>query len=423
MKRVLFLLFSGLLAAFFIVAWWQDSNRGWTKYQKQFRGTLAKEEKRSAPSGIKQVIVQELGVVDRCTTCHVAIDKPQLALAEEPFTAHPGNLLKSHPVEKFGCTTCHWGQGLATEADAAHGDVMYWEKPLLRGSLVQASCFQCHGDLDAVKAHVPQLARGKEVFEAVGCFGCHAVNKFGREFGGTISQDLSEVGSKPYELITADYEMMDPPHDRIHWLLRKINHPRTLNPGVRPQDLPEGEEEVYPSAMPYYGFEAGEVEALATFMLALTDTDYPASYVRGPKPEAQPSYGSPEEKGKAVFHRFGCNGCHGLEGFGGRHNWNAGLGSEIPPLLYVKGYYEDDVESLKDVIRNGRQPTPRSDLYSPYPLLYMPSWKERISEEEIDALVAYLFSLQDKLPGKPAASAPLPAAEPAPAEVPPAPAE
>jgi len=157
MKRVAFLLGSALLSLLFVLSVWQDTNREWTGYQQQFLNKLQKAERRGISGGIKQLIVPQLSRVDRCTTCHLAIDKPQLALAEEPFTAHPGEYLKWHPPEQFGCTVCHGGQGLATEVQAAHGEVEHWEKPLLRGELVQAACNKCHGDLQAIEAHVPKL--------------------------------------------------------------------------------------------------------------------------------------------------------------------------------------------------------------------------------------------------------------------------
>ncbi len=397
MKRILFLVFSGLLALLFVMTMWQDTNREWTHYQRRFLKTLAKDERRNVPTGIQQLLVASLDRVDRCTTCHVAIDKPQLALAEEPFTAHPGKFLQWHPVEKFGCTVCHGGQGLATEVKAAHGDVSHWEEPLLRGSLVQASCRQCHGDFQ----HNPKIAeqtfvlgKGRELFKAKGCYGCHAI----KEFGQTVSQDLTEVGSKSYLLIEADFEMMPEPHDRIHWLKAKLTNPRDLNPGVRAEALPPGEEEVFPSAMPHFGLAPDEVEALSVYLLSLTANDFPASYVT-PEPSAPtPTFASAIERGQAVFEKYGCAACHGIGGVGGRKNWNAGLGSEAPPLLYVKAYYEHDLEHLKELIRHGRQPVPRTDPSRPFPSLYMPPWKERISEEDLDALVAYLLSLSERLP-------------------------
>ncbi len=402
MKRLVFLILTGFLTLLFVIAMWQDTNREWTRYQSQFFRTLRKEERRNATGGIAQIIVKNLHRVDRCTTCHVAIDKPQLALAEEPFTAHPGDFLKWHPVEKFGCTVCHGGQGLATEVAAAHGDVPHWEEPLLRGPLVQASCRQCHGDVKQIAEHAPLLAKGRALFKAKGCYGCHAV----KDFGQTVSQDLTEVGSKSYQLMEADFEMMDPPHDRIHWFVRKLRNPRTLNPGVRPEQLPPGEEEVFPTVMPNFGLTQEELDALTVYLLSLTAADYPASYVRPAPPEQPQTFATDVERGKVVFEKFGCAACHGAGGVGGRRNWNGGLGEEVPSLLYVRAYYGHAVEQLKDVIRHGRQPVPRASPARPNPGLYMPAWKDRISEAELDALVAYLFSLSEKLPQTAAAAPP-----------------
>lgn len=409
MKRLLFLIFSALLAVLFVLSFVEDSTREWTGYQRRFMNTLERAERRGVSTGIQQVIVSDLRNVDRCTTCHLAIDRPQLALAEEPFKSHPalpGEVNKDgnptpfifHPIEKFGCTSCHGGQGLATEVKAAHGDVPHWEEPLLRGPLVQASCRQCHGNTEQIREHVPMLLEGRELFKAKGCYGCHAI----KDFGQTVSVDLAEVGSKSYLLMEADFEMMPHPHDRIHWLRRKLGQPRSLNPGLRPEELPAGEEEVFASAMPHFGLSDHEVEALTVYLLSLKASNLPASYVTQALPEPEPVYASEVERGEAVFVKFGCTACHGIGGVGGRKNVNAGLGEEVPPLLYVKAYYEHDVESLKNVIRNGRQPTPRATPHRPRPPLYMPAWKDRIPEEDINALVAYLFSLSDQLPEAPA---------------------
>ena len=448
MKRLLFLVLSVLLTALFVVTMGQDMNREWNRTQRRFMKTLAKDERRGVTGGIKQIIVKDLGAVDRCTTCHLAVDKPQLALAEEPFTAHPGTLLKSHPPEKFGCTVCHGGQGLATESAAAHGDVKHWEKPLLRGPLVQASCAQCHGNIPQIAAQVPLLVKGRELFKAKGCYGCHAI----KDFGQTVSQDLTEVGSKSYQLMEADFEMIPPPvaspkatrrppdgdrrraaeptgggmmagpHDRIHWFMTKLKQPRSLNPGVTPQYLPAGEEEVFPTAMPHFGLSDDEIRALTVYLLSLTDADRPVSYIVQGQPEPEPTSATPVERGKAVFEKYGCAACHGIGGVGGRKNANGGLGQEAPPLLYVKAYYGNDVESLKHLLRTGRQPVPRADPTRPNPALYMPAWKDRISDPDLDALVAYLFSLSERLPSPPAPPQPVaeavPPAEPAPAEAP-----
>jgi len=340
--------------------------------------------------GIKQLIVSELHHVDRCTSCHVAIDKPQLALAEEPFTAHPGEYLVWHPPEQFGCTVCHGGQGLATEVKAAHGDVKHWEEPLLRGRLVQASCRKCHGNLVTMQSHVPMLLEGMKLYRQLGCAGCHVVHGFGQ----TVSIDLSDMGDKTWQLL--DFTFVEGPHTLSQWVYEHFKEPRKITPGFRKEELPPGEEEVYPTFMPNYGLTDEQAWILTVYMLSLTAESIPAKYVIPPSPPTpQPQYASAVEAGRAVFEQYGCLGCHGQGGLGGRRNLNAQLGEEVPALVYVKAYY--DRESLKEFIRTGRQPVPRADPMRPTPPLYMPAWKERIAEEELDQLVDYLFSLYDQV--------------------------
>ena len=389
MKRVLFLLGTVLLTALFVLAYWEDANREWTDYQRTLFRSLSRDERRGIARGVKQLIVSDLQRVDRCTTCHVAIDKPSLALAEEPFTAHPGDYLAWHPPEKFGCTVCHGGQGLATEVKAAHGEVTHWEEPLMRGVLIQSSCRKCHGDLQAIQTHVPQLLHGIQLYKQLGCAGCHAIH----DVGQTVSIDLSDIGDKPWELL--DFTFVEGPHTLAQWLGEHFTEPRQVTPGFRKEELPPGEEEVYPTFMPNYGLSDDEALALTIYMLSLTGKNLPATYViPAPPPPPEPVYASSVEAGRAVFQKYGCLGCHGMDGLGGRKNWNAQLGQEVPSLVSVKAYYDRD--SLKEFIRNGRQPVPRLETTRPHPPLYMPSWKERISEEELDHLVDYLFSLYEQ---------------------------
>ncbi|MBI4340859.1 MAG: c-type cytochrome [Candidatus Omnitrophica bacterium] len=402
MKRVLFVILSALLTALFFLALGQDMTREWTGYQSKFFRTLSQAERQGISGGIKQIIVSDLNRIDRCTTCHLAIDKPQMALAEEPFTAHPGKYLAWHPVEQFGCTVCHGGQGLATEVKAAHGDVPHWEQPLLRGPLVQASCRQCHGNLNELSGYAPLLVKGRQLFAAKGCYGCHAI----KDVGQSVSVDLAEVGSKSHQLIEADFENMPPPHHRIHWILTKLDNPRVLNPGVPQDQLPPGEEEVFPTAMPHFGLTPDERQALTVYLLSLTDANPPVSYTIPPEPQVVTTYDNDIDRGRAVFERLGCTGCHGPQGVGGRRNWNGGLGEEVPSLIYVKAYYGENVEALKEVIRTGRQPVPRADAARPQPGLYMPAWKDRMTDSDLTALVAYLYSLSELLPAEASTAAP-----------------
>ena len=75
---------------------------------------------------IIQNFLPELGTVDRCVTCHTGMEDPRMKDQPQPFTSHPGQYLVFHDPQKYGCTVCHLGQGRATEAADAHGDVAYF---------------------------------------------------------------------------------------------------------------------------------------------------------------------------------------------------------------------------------------------------------------------------------------------------------
>jgi predicted nucleic acid-binding Zn-ribbon protein len=88
--------------------------------------------------------------VDRCQSCHAGIDRGGFEDQPNPYKTHPHRevLLGNHPPERFGCTPCHEGQGVATTSvEKAHGEVMFWEHPLRRGDKVEANCIKCHADV------------------------------------------------------------------------------------------------------------------------------------------------------------------------------------------------------------------------------------------------------------------------------------
>src|SRR5439155_9160982 len=63
---------------------------------------------------------------DRCQTCHLSADRAGLEDAAEPFRTHPKlNVFlggaSPHPVDRFGCTSCHRGRDRAVDfVDAVH---------------------------------------------------------------------------------------------------------------------------------------------------------------------------------------------------------------------------------------------------------------------------------------------------------------
>ncbi len=127
------------------------------------------------PSGAKINYLGGVGLVDRCQSCHMGMDplvvpvtmtltKADLKLAnnnDAPFTSHPDpDLMKYHPLEKFGCSPCHGGNGRALDTvESAHGRYEHWLWPLYYKENYEAGCQQCHAS-DMVTEHAPVLNPG-----------------------------------------------------------------------------------------------------------------------------------------------------------------------------------------------------------------------------------------------------------------------
>lgn len=219
---------------------------------------------------------------DRCTTCHLGIDRPsytkeeltrlgqapsddqknRLRIAREllkerqdklgasadlgpgdlrdlsvlklsegkvtEYCAHPRLDLfvganSPHPAEKFGCTSCHAGQGSATEfllASHTPNDTKvrdhwvkeygweanhYWDFPMLPKRFVESTCLKCHHQVtDLIRegslVEAPKLIRGYNLLRENGCFGCHEIN--GIKGGRWVGPDLRLEPYPPVEAFT-----------------------------------------------------------------------------------------------------------------------------------------------------------------------------------------------------------------------------
>jgi cytochrome c2 len=114
---------------------------------------------------IIQQNIEDIGRVDRCESCHVGINRGGFETVQPKYyQSHPfrRTLFSLHPVEKFGCTSCHDGQGRATTKFYAHAPVdnphdmekHFWEEPLLKGNFTEANCRKCHTEEYDLRAHL-----------------------------------------------------------------------------------------------------------------------------------------------------------------------------------------------------------------------------------------------------------------------------
>ena len=156
------------------------------------------------PSGASLNNLGGAGLVDRCQSCHLGTDpllvpvtmtltKADLGLAKStdaPFTSHPDpDMMKAHPLEKFGCSPCHGGNGRALDTvEKAHGRYEHWLWPLYYSENYDAGCQQCHAG-DMVTEYAPVLNRAKILYREKGCIGCH-------RFQGFDNQDEELVSAR-----------------------------------------------------------------------------------------------------------------------------------------------------------------------------------------------------------------------------------
>ncbi|HXE74209.1 MAG TPA: c-type cytochrome [Candidatus Xenobia bacterium] len=168
----------------------------------QLKGLLNKV--RHMPVEIKQIHVLRTDQVDRCESCHLGTREPveitlaalrdaatdggkrKLSATQEKylraFVSHPErDLLRIHDPERFGCSTCHGGNGRAASSEyKGHGRHKYWLWPLYYRENFEAGCQQCHAR-DMVLDYSTTLNRGKELFRQRGCIGCHRYEGFDDE--------------------------------------------------------------------------------------------------------------------------------------------------------------------------------------------------------------------------------------------------
>ena len=260
-----------LVFLLFIGQVWKNSNPPYRAYQKQFKNLLIQKAALTGKSpdfqfGVRQRWIEKLKKTDRCETCHLGMDDPRFQNDPQPFQSHPD--IGSHDFEKFGCTICHGGQGLATPLQDAHGPVENWNQALYNQVFMENSCGLCHGEF--IQDQAPVLAKGRAIFQDHGCRGCHLVRGKERIMTGP-PLDVMSQRVKP------------------DWLYRWVLNPKSYLPRTK---------------MPNPKFSPQQAADVAALLF------------QGGKPPGVELGGSIEE-GKKIFGDSRCVSCHSVEGKGG----------------------------------------------------------------------------------------------------------
>jgi mono/diheme cytochrome c family protein len=185
---------------------------------------------------------------------------------------------------------------------------------------------------------------GPARFDAAGCRACHRVGPY----GGDSGPDLTLVGFRRPRA----------------WIEAWLKSPHAWKPDTR---------------MPEQGLSEADRGALADFLSAQKGQAWGA---------ARPW----SHDGREIYVHAGCIACHGVDGKGGHPNPGA-RGDVIPALAPLMGTYT--AAELKSKIAGGVTADGHDGMT---PAVAMPAWKSVLSDDELDALTAYLLSLAASQP-------------------------
>jgi mono/diheme cytochrome c family protein len=286
--------------------------------------------------------------VERCTNCHVAIDRAGFEEDENPMKTHPDRAYYLGNHEKMGCTPCHGGQGASINSvEQAHGFVTFWEDPLLDPrDRAQGKCISCHPSAQGMKG-AETVAKGEALFRDLGCHGCHLVDGFG---------DLPKAGPS-LERIAAKVSP--------EWLVDWIENPKRFRPRTR---------------MPHFFLSRQESVAVAAYLLSTSVPEGNEWLDAHPEPTDVDASTDRVAQGKKLTQSLGCLGCHGFEPEAFASQVAIGM-DDAPNLARIAE--KTDARWIYHWIRN-----PRGFSHT----ARMP--RLRLNHDEASAITAYLTTLK-----------------------------
>jgi len=254
------------------------------------------------PNVVDDVNFTRVAKMDRCMTCHLAIDKKGYEKYPQPFRTHP-NLSayvgsdSPHPVETTGCTVCHEGMGQSVSfRDASHMPIdekqaheweekyhweepHLWDYPMLPKGMTEASCAKCHkGETFVPQATRLNLAYG--MYERAGCYACHKTRGF--EGLRKPGPNLTRIKAK----LTPDWArtwIRDPRAVKAATWMPRVWYNSNTNDK---SDWPRNE---------------AEIDAAVAYLFA-TSEDHRFAVASPPRGDAA--------RGKQIVDSVGCLGCH-----------------------------------------------------------------------------------------------------------------
>jgi mono/diheme cytochrome c family protein len=191
---------------------------------------------------------------------------------------------------------------------------------------------------------------GKAYFVQAGCAACHRVGSL----GNAVGPDLTFVGFRRSP----------------QWLETWIRDPQAWKPGT---------------LMPNKQLSPAARAAIISYLAEQQGQEWP----KGSRP--WDGIGDPSARGRLIYLRAGCVGCHGQGGAGGQPNNNVS-GGKIPAVNNVAETFTK--AELIAKIRDGVLSPAKADPNGPAPLVWMPAWGKVLDAGELEAVATYLQGLK-----------------------------
>jgi mono/diheme cytochrome c family protein len=326
----------------------KDHFREWLHYQNEYRSLIRDRSDgaslaRRFQAGVQQTWLPDLGVADRCATCHAGLKEASLTgIATEPFRPHPPI---PHSLTEFGCVMCHRGQGAATTVEEAHSSRNASEQPILPARYLESSCGQCH---ERVLAGTPQLNAGREMLARYGCVRCHkVVSPEGLTMTATDDPpSLEHIAAKTTR----------------EWIYAWIKNPQAY---------------ATTATMPNFQLSNEDARDICAFLISQS-TPYSAGEARKLPPVPAQDDAAALQQGSSVYGEAFCASCHAMQNAAGLM-----VGGNVGPELTRVGS-KVRPEWLADWLRNPK-------VYDPDTA--MPHY--RFEEKDIGLAMGFLQSKTD----------------------------
>ncbi len=292
------------------------------------------------PTKIQQLSLPELTInynfkevprYDRCATCHQGIDRigydkdahgndMAAVYKSHPFlstgatTVDPrGKVVPAglyldangpHPMNSFGCTICHGGQGSGTDFTyASHTpkdrkqaetwqkeqdwhEIHHWDFPMLPERFIESGCLKCHTQVTDIP-QAKKLQAGYQRIVKYGCTGCHTIGGDGAN--GPDLTDERPVGPNLTHIASKDSK---------EWVAKWIANPHAFRPDSR---MPRFYGLTNNNSKEDWSKNYAEIHAITHYLFAKST---PADEFVEPPAKTDPA------KGKELFLQKGCLACH-----------------------------------------------------------------------------------------------------------------